>query len=104
MADALTLVVYMHYIRTRMHYAYRLCREPSHIPQRCDEVERRGETSMRTFIENRMSEAMLRECWRCKKRFYKTEGCNKMTCTCGASMCYVCRQPIKGYDHFHKGK
>merc|ERR550519_2830491 len=23
-----------------------------------------------------------------------------MTCTCGAKMCYICRQPIKGHKHF----
>ncbi|XP_013384323.1 kinesin-related protein 4 [Lingula anatina] len=78
----------------------RLCKEPNHVPFHCDEVERQGETSMRTFIENKISEAMLRTCWKCKKRFYKVEGCNKMTCSCGASMCYVCRKPIRDYSHF----
>ncbi|CAF4374210.1 unnamed protein product [Adineta steineri] len=24
-----------------------------------------------------------------------------MTCACGASMCYICRQPITGYEHFN---
>ncbi|XP_006815806.2 uncharacterized protein LOC102801442 [Saccoglossus kowalevskii] len=78
----------------------RLCKELNHIPLRCEEVEKENETKKRTFIENQMTEAMLRTCWRCKKKFFKEEGCNKMTCMCGASMCYICRQPIKGYEHF----
>jgi TRIAD3 protein (E3 ubiquitin-protein ligase RNF216) len=96
----------------------RACGESNHIPLRCDEVEKKDELDMRTFIENRVSEAMIRVCYRCKQRFYKLEGnqfkirrffsgmtfclgCNKMTCACGASMCYVCRKPIQGYDHFN---
>ncbi len=78
----------------------RLCKEPNHVPLRCEEVEKQGETNMRTFIEQRITEAMIRTCWKCKKRFFKTEGCNKMTCVCGASMCYVCKKPIKDYSHF----
>ena len=81
----------------------RLCKEPNHVPLRCEEVEKQGETNMRTFIEQRITEAMLRTCYKCKKRFFKTEGCNKMTCVCGASMCYVCKKPIRGYEHFGQG-
>eukprot|EP00918_Siedleckia_nematoides_P062606 GHVU01136503.1.p1 GENE.GHVU01136503.1~~GHVU01136503.1.p1 ORF type:complete len:333 (+),score=40.44 GHVU01136503.1:105-1001(+) len=78
----------------------RLCKEPNHIPLKCQEVEKEVETRIRTYIENQMTDAMLRTCNQCQKRFYKTEGCNKMTCTCGATMCYVCRKPIQGYSHF----
>ena len=84
-------------------HADRLCGELNHIPLRCEEVEKDSETKMRIYIENKMAEAMLRTCWKCKKRFYKTTGCNKMTCVCGASMCYVCREPIKDYSHFAVG-
>ena len=52
----------------------RACGEPNHIPLRCDEVEKRDELDMRTFIENRVSEAMIRICYKCKQRFYKLEG------------------------------
>lgn len=78
----------------------RLCHEINHLPLRCNEIEKKNESNMRTFIENKISEAMLRTCWKCNKRFYKLEGCNMMHCVCGAAMCYVCRNPIKGYNHF----
>jgi TRIAD3 protein (E3 ubiquitin-protein ligase RNF216) len=35
--------------------------------------------------------------------FIKEHGCNKMTCPhCKTLVCYVCRQVIKGYDHFNQ--
>ncbi|ESO86150.1 hypothetical protein LOTGIDRAFT_129699, partial [Lottia gigantea] len=79
----------------------RYCQEPNHVPLKCNEVEKKTETDMRTFIENKISESMLRTCTTCKKRFFKDFGCNKMTCTCGTTMCYVCREPNIDYDHFN---
>ena len=59
---------------------------------------------MRTWIENKVSEAMIRNCHKCGKRFYKTEGCNMMHCVCGSTSCYVCRKPVtNGYSHFQEG-
>ena len=78
----------------------RLCKEFSHIPLRCEEVEKDAEVRKRTYIEKKMTEAMIRNCWKCQKPFVKADGCNKMTCDCGASMCYLCRQPVKDYKHF----
>ncbi len=54
------------------------------------------------MIEEALTKARVRECRKCKSRFYKIEGCNKMTCTCGALMCYICRADITtiGYGHF----
>ncbi|CAF3685354.1 unnamed protein product [Rotaria socialis] len=79
----------------------RLCKEPNHIPLRCNEVEKGVELEMRKFIEEHVTEAMIRKCPRCTQRFYKVEGCNKMTCSsCGLFICYVCRETINGYDHF----
>lgn len=82
----------------------RLCKEPNHVPLRCDEVEKQGETDMRTYIEARLTEAMIRRCHRCQKAFVKEFGCNKMTCTCGASSCYVCRAEDIDYNHFGNSK
>ena len=79
----------------------RMCKEISHIPLRCEEVEKDAEVRKRTYIENKMTEAMIRKCWKCSKPFVKLDGCNKMTCDCGASMCYLCRQPVKDYKHFY---
>ncbi|KAL1490678.1 hypothetical protein ABEB36_013333 [Hypothenemus hampei] len=84
-----------------MKESCRECKEPSHIPLRCDEVEKEEGVKARTYIENQMTEALVRECYKCGAKFIKEDGCNKMTCTCGAIMCYVCRKPVTDYKHFN---
>uniref|UniRef100_A0A1B6F327 RING-type domain-containing protein n=1 Tax=Cuerna arida TaxID=1464854 RepID=A0A1B6F327_9HEMI len=79
----------------------RKCHKVSHIPQRCEEVENDDQARARKYIEDEMTKALVRECYKCKKSFIKSDGCNKMTCTCGAKMCYICRQPITDYKHFN---
>ncbi|XP_040566708.1 uncharacterized protein [Lepeophtheirus salmonis] len=80
----------------------RLCKELSHIPLHCDEVEKNDEVRKRTFIENKMTEALIRTCPKCQNKFFKEDGCNKITCTCGTNICYLCRKVIKtGYKHFY---
>jgi len=87
-----------------MKESCRFCKEPSHLPLRCNEIEQKNEVKMRTWIENKITESMIRVCKMCNKRFYKMDGCNLMRCVCGAIMCYVCREQIPanvGYNHFN---
>ena len=78
-----------------------LCNEPCHVPFSCDE-ERPREESRRKLIEEQLTGALVRECNKCRTRFLKTEGCNKMTCpSCDAKMCYICKQPVQDYQHFY---
>ncbi|KKY21999.1 putative ring finger protein [Diplodia seriata] len=59
--------------------------------------------SLRTHVENAVSNAVKRTCPRCNTSFLKSGGCNKLVCVCGYAMCYVCRQRItadEGYRHF----
>jgi len=78
------------------------CKDEAHVPLKCSEVERKAQKDTRVTIEEAMTEARLRECKKCKARFFKTEGCNKMVCACGAAICYVCRKDISKelYKHF----
>lgn len=76
-----------------------LCNESSHVPLRCDEVEKDADAKIRHQIEEAMTAALVRKC-ECGRVFLKESGCNKMTCKCGRKMCYLCRQLITGYDHF----
>lgn len=41
------------------------------------------------------------DCWKCKNKFSKEDGCNKMTCSCGARMCYLCKEKDVDPSHFY---
>ncbi|KAH8729091.1 hypothetical protein GQ44DRAFT_747406 [Phaeosphaeriaceae sp. PMI808] len=59
-------------------------------------------TSLRLTLERATTDAVKRTCPQCNLSFVKSEGCNKLVCLCGYSMCYVCRQGLanEGYAHF----
>ena len=61
-----------------MKESCRLCKEVNHVPLRCNQVEKQDELKMRTFIENKMTEALVRTCYKCKKKFYKEEGNSRL--------------------------
>lgn len=74
------------------------CKEPNHVPFKCEELEKKEKA--RKYIEEKMTQALTRTCYQCKKVFVKEEGCNNMRCPCGAMMCYICNSPVKDYQHF----
>ncbi|TFK66613.1 hypothetical protein BDN72DRAFT_140874 [Pluteus cervinus] len=79
----------------------RKCQKPDHLPKSCDEVSEDRILDGRHVIEEAMSQALMRNCPKCKKAFIKENGCNKMTCPhCATISCYVCREVIQGYEHF----
>lgn len=80
-------------------FIFRLCKELNHVPLKCDEVLKEDEARLK--LEEKMTEALVRICYKCKKPFFKEEGCNKMTCVCGASMCYLCSTPLANGDYKH---
>lgn len=62
--------------------------------------------SLRTTVESARTAAVKRTCPQCGLGFIKESGCNKLTCRCGFTICYICRQalgPMAGgeaYTHF----
>lgn len=63
----------------------RFCKEESHIPLRCNEVEKKGKRDLRLVREEAMANARIRKCVSCNTPYFKDEGCNKIVCSCKAS-------------------
>ncbi|KAF2684627.1 hypothetical protein K458DRAFT_418195 [Lentithecium fluviatile CBS 122367] len=75
------------------------CSTPWHDPHSCYSSQL---TSLRLTLERATTDAVKRTCPQCNLGFVKSEGCNKLVCLCGYSMCYVCREGLgrQGYSHF----
>eukprot|EP00079_Xenopus_tropicalis_P038831 XP_017952602.1 PREDICTED: E3 ubiquitin-protein ligase RNF216 isoform X3 [Xenopus tropicalis] len=71
-----------------------------HVNLTCEELAESDDVNYRTFIEEKMTAACVRKCHICATELIKAEGCNRLSCRCGAQICYLCRAPINGYDHF----
>ncbi|KAL2843118.1 hypothetical protein BJY01DRAFT_198190 [Aspergillus pseudoustus] len=73
------------------------CQKPWRDPHVCHEPLL---LDLRATVEAARTAAIKRTCPRCGLSFVKSSGCNKLTCTCGYSMCYLCRKalgpPLKG--------
>ena len=63
----------------------------------CSEVDK---SNIQNELEPKLAEIAIRVCHKCNLKFVKDEGCNHIQCRCGAEQCYLCRQPVEGYDHF----
>ncbi|KAK9510711.1 hypothetical protein O3M35_005446 [Rhynocoris fuscipes] len=83
----------------------RKCNKDYHHPRKCHESEEEYRaTQERIKSEENLTYQVVRICKQCNTEFIKDSGCNKMTCgSCGAFMCYICREIISGYDHFKGG-
>ena len=82
-----------------MQESCRYCQEDwkDHWGVPCKEVEKKDAKNLRTTYEEKMTAAKVRKCWSCSTIFLKTEGCNKMTCRCGAKYafylsCVTCKR------------
>lgn len=77
----------------------RRCSRKSHVPTTCQENSKDDLIAKRHKIEEAMTAALVRTCNKCKSKFVKEFGCNKMTCNCRNTQCYVCGKTV-GYEHF----
>jgi len=88
-----------------MKISCRLCQKLTHAPKTCEDAVADAKINARHTVEEAMSEALVRSCNKCKTKFIKESGCNKMTCyKCHNTQCYLCSENVTGYDHFDRGK
>ena len=83
----------------------RLCKHETHIPLTCEAYAKDNKVTVRHAVEEAMTEALVRSCHKCKNKYIKETGCNKMMCMrCMSIQCYVCSKDItkNGYTHFNE--
>ena len=91
--------------RCRAHFC-RMCHTnwKDHGGLTCQDIKNKNEEekkdSARKQLEEELAAAVMRKCHKCGIQFAKEEGCNKMTCRCGATQCYICRAENIHYNHF----
>src|SRR5271169_2276277 len=75
------------------------CRSPFHPNLTCSEY-RESRISHEHSIEEVASERYLisctKTCFRCLRKVEKVEGCDHITCYCGAEWCWTCRADYAG--------
>ncbi|KAJ5895293.1 hypothetical protein N7495_006984 [Penicillium taxi] len=67
------------------------CQKSWHDPHVCHEPLL---LDLRATVEAARTAAVKRTCPQCGLSFVKSSGCNKLTCVCGYSMCYLCRKAL----------
>ncbi|KAJ5851876.1 uncharacterized protein N7529_011261 [Penicillium soppii] len=72
------------------------CQKPWRDPHVCHEPLL---LDLRATVEAARTAAVKRTCPRCCLSFVKSSGCNKLTCVCGYSMCYLCRKALGSPIH-----
>ncbi|CAJ0585573.1 unnamed protein product, partial [Mesorhabditis spiculigera] len=73
-----------------------------HVGRTCAELAN-AQDAARKREEEELTRLMIRICPKCNREFVRDSGCNKMTCPCGVTQCYLCRASPIGYDHFKNG-
>ena len=83
-------------------------RESGHSPLSCSDLTRwetyePPEDRTRVIRDDANAEfirANTRNCPKCNSKIWRTEGCNHMTCTCGANFCWRCRHVyVRNHEH-----
>lgn len=80
----------------------RICKSESHLPLSCDEYKQENRISERHVVEEARTAALLKQCPQCNVPIFKDEGCNRLSCPCGGTLCDFCGKNITGvgYSHF----
>ncbi|KAI1722439.1 E3 ubiquitin-protein ligase [Ditylenchus destructor] len=90
-------------LKCRYEYC-RVCErdwDDQHFGKSCEEMEQLEENDRQVRkVEDKMSQAVIRQCDKCGLPFVRLDGCNKIVCRCGQTQCYLCRATGIQYNHF----